>query len=101
MQTAASDVWSLSNAEQLVNAVPPTLLARCSLPPAARCLRSAACGCAHVARTVNAHSWKYLLFTTNTLAVPTHASIWGAGSPLAATCQVHFLDVYSCLQSIY
>lgn len=59
MQTAASDVWSLSHAEQLVNTVPLTpLCAVPSLPPSA--------ARAHMARTVNTHSWDYLVFATTT-----------------------------------
>lgn len=58
MQTAASDVWSLSHAEQLVNAVPLTGLCAVPLPPSA--VR------AHMARNANAHSWDCLVFATTT-----------------------------------
>lgn len=58
MQTAASDVWSLSHAEQLVNAVPLTGL--CAVPPPPSAVR------AHMARNANAHSWDCLVFATTT-----------------------------------
>lgn len=85
MQTAASDVRSLSKAEQLVNAAPPTLP---SLPPAAPC--------PWLGQVI--HTPAIILFATDTFM---HHRYGEEVLPLAATCPVHVLDVYSCLESIF
>lgn len=90
MQTAASDVWSLSHhVEQLVNTCPSDRTMRCPPPAAERC------PCAHGSDRL------YTLLGLSCFCYHhVHASsIWGGGLPLAATC--HIGDVYSCLESIF
>lgn len=83
MQTAASDVRSLSNAEQLVNTVPPTLPARRSLPPSLPPSCSAAL---HVA----VHTWLGQLLHTPAIILfllPTRSRIIDTGEEVCLWLQ--------------